>query len=161
MNKLLSLITALFIVTSTSVYAEQQEWPFACEQPDLANFGANRYINMISGLNPMILFDTETAQVDKKHHVVKAWTIEIASHVGRQKMIQSLQKYNDYSNYGYSKILRLIDYRDMKMQTLATTEYNCDGTVIYTSNGNGTWHYPAPDSIGEEMILHLKKVFDK
>ncbi|MDP2077343.1 MAG: hypothetical protein Q8J85_04805 [Sulfuricurvum sp.] len=157
MNK---IILGLLLICISLVASDNSGWPFACEQPSLAKFTAERYfpIGTISPF-PLISADTQTIQIDRKNKIIKVWLIWMASEQGRQLNIQYLGKVADYSNFGYNIELDVIDYDNMRVLIKSTTHYNCDASVIYPSS-SGEWEDIRPASVMEGITQKIKEKYN-
>jgi len=162
MKKLIISLISVPILTSTAVYAEDDTpWQFACEQPDLQKFGANRYFAVGDTSSfPLILADSQTIQINRKQKVIKVWTIWLTSEQGRQERIESLGKYDNYDNFGYIKYLDTINYGNMKYKGDASVAYNCPGSLIDSSNSKGEWEAIVPDSVMESIMKNIMKKYN-
>lgn len=141
--------------------AETNDWPYACEQPDIKQFAADRYFVVSnSSIYPLVLADAKTISIDRNTKTIKIWTIWLASNAARNKIINALGQYNDYSNYGYSRYLYLINYQNMKVKTLANSHIACEGNVIRGYDGQNVWDNIEPDSVMEEIIESIMKKYN-
>ena len=150
------IIFGLMFVAMTLV--ADGDWPYVCQ--DLKEFADNRYFGVASSqAYPLILADNRSISIDKKNKTIKVWTIWLASEQGRLARIESLGKYDDYSNYGYGKDLFIINYNTMKSAGLGTARYNCNGSVITTSNYQADWDEISPGSVMEGIVDSLVKKY--
>ena len=142
--------------------ASVSDWPFVCESSELDFARDDRYFKVGASANgsfPFIGADAQTMQIDRKNKTIKVWTIWLASEEKRQGTIGTMGKYADYSNYGYTKDLIIINYANMKLKRLSATDYNCDGSVIYTLEGSQKWHDIAPNSVLEGITENILKKY--
>lgn len=140
--------------------APANDWPYVCEQADIANFGSKRYF-FVAGNDyyPAVMADSQSIKIDKKNKFIRVWTVWLASYEGRADEIKGLDQYANYSNYGYLKQLILIDYKNMRQKGEPSTDYNCDGNVITSGGYESKWKNISPDSMMEGITRMIMKKY--
>lgn len=141
--------------------APADDWPYVCEQADIANFGSKRYF-FVAGNDyyPAVMADSQSIKIDKKNKFIRVWTVRLASYEGRADVINGLGQYANYSNYGYQKQLILIDYKNMRQKGEPSTDYNCDGNVITSGGYESKWKNISPDSMMEGIARMIMKKYN-
>jgi hypothetical protein len=141
--------------------AEANDWPYACEQPDIKRFADSRYFGVSENTHyPYIVADSKTIIIDKKNKMIKVWTIFLASQLGRDNIINALGQYQDYSSYGYTKYLYIINYKNMTTQTVEDSHITCDGKAIRGFLGDKAWDNIQPDSTIEGIAHSIMKKYN-
>lgn len=131
-----------------------------CSEDELSFSNDKRYFYVASSDDSSsILADGKTITIDKKNKIIKVWTVWLATEVGRQNTIESLGKYENYDNFGYSKDLEIINYGNMKRKTDSSTYYNCNGGVIYSNHSKGEWRDIVPGSVMEGITESIVKKY--
>lgn len=102
-----------------------------------------------------VFLDLETIKIDKKNKIIKAWTIVESSEKGRAMFTKAV---DGFSNYGYIKMLRTIDYANMRFKSRPVSYTNCDGSTIVTDPDDGIWRELVPESLDE---LVTKEIMEK
>jgi hypothetical protein len=142
--------------------APASDSPFVCELSDI-DFIFNKRYFLVGGTSsdgsyPGIYVDGKTIQIDRKNKTIKVWSAWITSENGRQVQVN---KYNgNYYNYGYSKSLEVIDYRNMRSKFISSIDYECNGNVIKSFNFNDTWETIVPDSAMEGIARNIMKTYN-
>lgn len=151
----------ILLISLNAINLIADEYPFVCEWNEISNYADKRYFQSMGSTNdsPVIIFDSQTIVIDKKNKTVKVWRIDLASPQGRKFTENILGKYHDYSEYGYSAILELYDYKNRKIKNLSTIEYKCNGSIIEALNNEGKWKNIAPSTISEKNIETIKQIY--
>jgi len=137
------------------------DWKFVCEPSELSGFSDKRYFPVSSNENfYLTIADSKTIQIDKKNKTIKVWTIWLSSQNGRDNKIKSLGKYDNYDNFGYSKMMDIIDYRTMRTKLISFMNINCDGSLIRTVDVNSGWEQIAPDTTNEGIVESIMKKYN-
>lgn len=149
--------------TSSAVEAAPaNDWPYACESSELNFARDDRYFRIAGSESaPWIAADQQTIQIDRKNKTIKVWTIWLASEQGKQIRIENMGKYNDYSSYGYSKTLDVINYQNMKLSLKSNVHYNCNGSIVISNSYNDNqWDDIVPGSLMEAAVHALIKKYN-
>ncbi len=142
-----NLLFAILILSANVLYANKAPWLFVCGSTDLQFANDKRYFFLSeSDSNPLILGDSKNIQINRKNKTIKVWVTDLISYSKRQGIISKLGKYDDFSNLGYDNQLLLIDYANMRYKIISFSYFNCDGTVISTTKGDGVWDEIPPST---------------
>lgn len=161
MKQLINLLLLILILNFSANSANISAGDLVCSQRQLSEFSAQRYTYMANSKeSPLILVDDQTVKIDSNNKIIKIWIISIASNIERQWRINNLGQYDNYSNYGYEKKQHLIDYENMRNRRITMTEYNCDGTPLYTSKSEGEWSSIVPGSFGEGIVQRIMQKYN-
>ena len=132
----------------------KQKMPI-CSKYDINFEVDNRYVDtkLSTTAYPYVYIDKNTIKIDKANKTIFVWIVWIASSNSRNENIRELG--NKYTNYGYRKVLYLIDYKNNRTQFLETVDYSCNNDVIASVPGLRRWQSSAPDSIIEGVTNFL------
>jgi len=137
------------------------DWPFVCKLSELSAFKDKRYFGVGANRHsPLIIADSKTIQIDKKNKTIKVWTTWLASQEGRDDSIQSTGKYYNYNNFGYRKVMIIIDYGTLRFKKISTIEMNCDGTNITSVEMDDTLKQIVPGSVIERITYEIMKKYN-
>lgn len=134
-----------------------------CAESEISFTNDKRYFEVASTADnsfPLIVADSKTIKIDKKSKIIKIWTTWIASDSERQNKISTLGQYNNYDNFGYDKGLDTINYGSMKSKTDKYSRYNCNGSVITSSNNSSEWDDIVPGSVMEVITNSIVKKYN-
>lgn len=138
---------------------DRQSWLFECTQNELAEITGKRYFRVAGNDQfPEIFADTKTVKIDRNKKTIKVWTFWVASKESTQAQKQKLGSYGHYK-YGYGKYLYLIDYSGLQSSLKSYSTYNCDGSVIESYQGNGSWENIVPGSVMEGIMEVIIKKY--
>lgn len=151
-----SKLFSVLLFMSISIYAEEfKDSLYACKPSDLQSIVSdNRYFKV----NPRIYADSKSIQIDHKNKRIKVWKLWLASDVQRDELLNE-EKHYDYSNYGYSKTLMIIDYKNIRSKLLHSIDYNCDESVILDLPHKSDWDNIVPESVGEIFTESIIKKY--
>jgi hypothetical protein len=156
MKNTLYVIATLAFFTLPSI--AEEEYLFACERPIVKQFLAERYFYASDNIYHLgIMADSKTIQIDRKKKIIKVWTTWIASKEGRKYKIDTLSA--TYENYGYSKTLLLLDYKNNRFKILSGDSFNCDGSIIEHSPPIDQWNGFAPDSTTDGIFMSIMEKY--
>lgn len=149
-----------------SLLANDEDWPFACKESDIEFVKNDCYFKFrffIAKNNdyvdpyPATRADAKTIQIDRKNKTVKVWTVLVASEQEKLRIIKIIGENNDFSNYGYTKSLFIVNYESMKSKVLNDIFYNCDGSIIVSNHPQGDWEDIAPSTNVESLVETIIK----
>lgn len=166
------LILALSILTVTNSWGDQvapstesakkNTIKFVCEPHDLYWARDKRYFPVaFNNEFLIILADAENIQINRQNKTIEVWTSWFASDEARQKKIKTFGEKSEFSNYGYTKTLNIINYETMKIAQKSFTHYSCDGNNIYSDDKIYTsWADIEPKSLMAQITESIIKKYN-
>jgi hypothetical protein len=141
---------------SGSVMADE-DWGFACSKEELGNLSFGNVLFSSSSVASVSGAILDTTHVDYKNKVIKTWVLYIMTPQGRQSNIDNLG--TQYNNYGYTKMLKVINLKNNTSEIMSYANYNCDGTLIMSNSSRLGRDALIPGSIDDLMVKDLRKKF--
>jgi tetratricopeptide (TPR) repeat protein len=149
------------VVPAPPTETSNNEWPYVCEENDIQIFLTDRYFKFASGTFGSSLIDNDTIKIDQKKKIITVWIIFLSSINNRQHEIENSDQ--DYSNFGYTKQLMVIDYKNKRSYLKSITDYACDNQPIekHTYDDNGWQPFdPSPDYLMNKITLLIMKKYN-
>jgi hypothetical protein len=135
------ILWLVFVVVSLMA----DDWPFICKLDSLSDFSNKRYIIAADSLA-----DSQSILIDRKNEIIKVWLVEFVSKEKRKK-----ERIRGHKDYGYSKTLVSIDYRNMRFEINSINHFQCDGDIVEYSASNSSWFPIVPDSGFEDIARNI------
>jgi hypothetical protein len=155
MKKMLVMLSALIVLSSSALADE--DWGLACSKEEIGNLNFGNVLISSSSVASVAGSIIDTAHVDYKNKVIKTWVLYVMTPQGRQSNIDNLG--TQYNNYGYTKMLKVINLKNNTSEIMSYANYNCDGSLIVSNSSRLGRDALIPGSIDDLMVKDLRKKF--
>lgn len=150
MKKVLMMLSLLVVMGLSA----DEEWGLACSKEELSELNFGEVIVSGSSASYVSASLPDTAKVDSKNKIIKVWMLYVATPEGRSGKIEDFGQ--NYRNYGYTKMLKVINLKKNETEILSYTNYKCNGIVLDANDQPLGRQAIVPNSIDETAIKDLR-----
>lgn len=115
-------VLVLVVLLGLGLFAED-DWGLVCTKEQVTEIVPLHMEIIDKNDNASSAYDIDTLKIDHKNKTFTVWTLFVSAQGGKFDRVA-----------GYARVMKKINYSTKRYQNVSLATYNCNGSVIWSSN---------------------------